>query len=161
MNVKSYGNAKEHLKIGHYCCIAEDVVFLTGGNHTISTFSQFPFDAYYNTGRAHQAPCKGPIVVGDDVWIGFGATVLSGVTIGQGAIIGAKSIVTKDVPPYAIYVGNKVVKYRYPENIVEKMIRFDFSKLTPADIESNSHLLNLELDESFFETDFYIQHLKD
>lgn len=161
LTVKAFGNANEHLTIGNYCCIAENVVFLTGGNHTIKTFSQFPFDAYYKTGRAHQAPCKGPIVVGDDVWIGYGATILSGVTIGQGAIIGAQSIVAKDVPPYAIYVGNKVVKYRYPQNIVDKMVRFDFSKLTPDDVENNSDLLNVDIDESFFDTDFYKKHLKD
>lgn len=150
INVKYFENKHEFLTIGHYCSIADEVVFLTGGNHTITTFSQFPFDAYYKTGRKSVAPTKGPIVVGDDVWIGYGATILSGVTIGQGAIIGARSVVAKDVPPYAIFVGNKVVKYRYSSNIIEEMNKFDFSKLTPEEIVENSDLLSLEIDETFF-----------
>lgn len=161
IDVRYFGNPNEHLTIGNYCSIADDVLFLTGGNHTIDTFSQFPFDAYYNTGVKHVTPTKGPIVVGDDVWIGYGATILSGVTIGQGAIIGARSVVAKDVPPYAIYVGNRVVKYRFSREIVDKIIKFDYAKLTPEDIENNSDLLNVEVDETFFETDFYKQHLKD
>jgi len=127
----------------------------------LSAFSTFPFDAYYNTGRSYQAPTKGSIVVGDDVWIGYRSTILSGVTIGQGAVIGACSVVTKDVPPYAIFVGNKVIKYRYPQNIIDKMVKFDFSKLTPDDITKNSYLLDKDVDESFFETDFYKNHLKE
>lgn len=161
INVKYFRNVDESLTIGHYCSIADEVVFLTGGNHTMKTFSQFPFDAYFKTGRNHQAPTKGQIVVEDDVWIGYGSTILSGVTIGQGAVIGAKSVVTKDVPPYAVFVGNKVIKYRYPQNIIDKMVKFDFSKLTPDDIIENSHLLDKDVDESFFETDFYKNHLKD
>lgn len=161
INIKLFGNPDESLTIGNYCSIAEEVVFLPGGNHPINTFSQFPFDAYFNTGVHHQAPTKGPIVVEDDVWIGYGATILSGVTIGQGAIIGAKSVVAKDVPPYAIYVGNKVIKYRYPEHIVEKMKKFDFSKLTADEIIKNRSLFDAEIDETFFETEFYISHLKD
>lgn len=161
VNVQYFGNEKEYLKIGHYCSIADDVVFLTGGNHILSAFSTFPFDAYYNTGRSYQAPTKGSIIVGDDVWIGYRSTILSGVTIGQGAVIGACSVVTKDVPPYAIFVGNKVIKYRYPQNIIDKMVKFDFSKLTPDDITKNSYLLDKDVDESFFETDFYKNHLKE
>ena len=130
IDVRYYGNPNEHLTIGNYCSIAADVLFLTGGNHPLDTFSQFPFDAYYNTGIKHSAPTKGSIVVGDDVWIGHGATILSGVTIGQGAVIGARSVVAKDVPPYAIYVGNKVVKYRFPPDVIEKLLKFDFSRYT-------------------------------
>lgn len=159
--VKSFGNKEERLKIGNYCSIAEDVLFLLGGNHTMSTFSQFPFDAYFNTEVQHITPTKGPIIVEDDVWIGYGATILSGVTIGQGAIIGARSVVSKNVPPYAVYVGNRVVKYRYPDTVAEKMLRFDFSKLSRADIESNSDILRIEVDETFFETEFYKSHLKE
>jgi acetyltransferase-like isoleucine patch superfamily enzyme len=160
INVKYFGNKDEHLTVGHYCSIADDVVFLTGGNHNMNTFSQFPFAAYYNLGKSHKALTKGPIVVQDDVWIGYGATILSGVTIGQGAIIGARSVVSKDVPPYAIFVGNKVVKYRYTDDIIDKMIKFDFSKLTPEEIEKNGDLMYKEIDDTFFETDFYKNHIK-
>ena len=72
-------------------------------------------------------PRKVDIVVEDDVWIGYGALVLSGVTIGQGSIIGARSIVTKNVPPYSIYVGNRVIGKRFPDEIIDKLISIDFS----------------------------------
>ena len=161
IDVRWYWNKDERLTIGNYCSIADDVIFMTGGNHTLQTFSQFPFGAYYDLGENHIAPTKGPIIVEDDVWIGQGAMILSGVTVGQGAVIGARSVVSKDVPPYAIYVGNRVAKYRFPEAVIEKMVKFDFSKLTSEDIVQNKNLLNTEIDATFFETDFYKQHLKD
>ena len=55
------------------------------------------------------------IVIEDDVWIGFGVLIMSGVKVGKGSVIGARSIVTKDVPPYSIFVGNKVIKKRFPD----------------------------------------------
>ncbi|MGV2442242.1 CatB-related O-acetyltransferase, partial [Bacillus atrophaeus] len=63
------------------------------------------------------------IVVGNDVWIGYQSCILSGVTIGNGAIIGAKSVVTKDVPPYSIVAGNpaKFIRYRFPQEIIDKL----------------------------------------
>ena len=63
------------------------------------------------------------------MWIGDGVTVLSGVTIGQGAIIGAKSIVTKDVPSYAIWIGNKVLKYRFNKEVCEKLSKLDLNRI--------------------------------
>ena len=160
IDIRWFWDKKEHLSIGHYCSIAEGVLFLTGGNHLLDTLSSFPFAHYYDTGESYYAPTKGPIVVGDDVWIGINSTILSGVTIGQGAVIGANSVVAKDVPPYAIYVGNKVVKYRFSEEIIDKLIKFDYSKLTPKDIIDNHNLLKKKIDMDFFETDFYKGHLK-
>ena len=68
----------------------------------------------------------------DDVWIGNNAMILSGVTIGQGAVVAGGAVVTKDVEPYAIVAGNpaKVIKYRFEPEIIEKLKEFDFSKLT-------------------------------
>ena len=128
----------------------------------MKTLSSYPFDNYY-TNYSHVAPTKGPIIVGDDVWIGLNSIILSGVTIGQGAVIGARSVVAKDVPPYAVYAGNKVVKYRFNDDIIQKLLKFDYSKLTELtdeDIKRNRELLNKEIDESFFETEFYKNHLK-
>ncbi len=161
IDIRWFWDKREYLSIGHYCSIAEGVLFLTGGNHPLHTLSSFPFSHYYNTGESYYAPTKGPIVIGDDVWIGLNATILSGVTIGQGAVIGANSVVAKDVPPYAIFAGNRVVKYRFSEEIIDKLIKFDYSKLTPDDIIKNRDLLKEEIDLNFFETDFYKKHLKD
>ena len=81
---------------------------------------------------------KGDIIVGDDIWIGYGAVILSGITIGQGAIIGAGAIVTKNVPPYAVVGENpaKIIKYRFEENIIKELLRIDFNKITDEAIYS-------------------------
>ena len=161
LNVRWFWNNQERLRIGHYCSIAEGVLFLTGGNHTMDTLSSYPFNHYYDTGISHIAPTKGAIVVEDDVWIGLNAIILSGVTIGQGAVIGAGSVVAKDVPPYAVYAGNKVVKYRFSEDIIEKLLLFDYSKLTSDEIIKNGELLRTKIDNSFFESEFYKSHKKE
>lgn len=160
IDVRWFWGKDEHLSIGNYCSIAEGVLFLTGGNHHLDRLSSYPFSHYYNTGEKSTAPTKGPIVVQDDVWIGQNALVLSGVTIGQGAVIGAGSVVAKDVPPYAIYVGNKVVKYRFDEETINKLLKFDYAKLDSQDIVRNNNWLNVKLDKHFFESDFYKSHLK-
>ena len=150
------------LKIGSMCSIADDVTFLTAGEHFTNHLSTFPFNEKV-LGRSEMAAggtTKGDIIVEDDVWIGYGATILSGVTIGQGAIIGAGAVVAKDIPPYAIYAGNRIIKYRFPDEVIEKLLKFDYSRLTKKDIADNIELLYSEIDESFFESDFYKNHLK-
>lgn len=161
LNVRWFWDNQEHLSIGNFCSIAEGVMFLTGGNHNLDTLSSFPFNHYYDTGFPNEAPTKGPIVIEDDVWIGLNSIVLSGVTIGQGAVIGAGSVVAKDVPPYAIYVGNSVIKYRFSDETIDKLLKFDFSKLSTKEINENSQILMKKIDDSFFETEFYKSHLKD
>ena len=83
-------------------------------------------------GESLEGTSKGDIIVADDVWIGYRATILSGVHIGQGAVIAAGAVVTKDVPPYAIVGGvpARVIKYRFPEEMVGELMRIDYSKLT-------------------------------
>lgn len=160
INIRWFWNKDEKLTIGHFCSIAEGVTFLTGGNHTLDTVSTFPFGHYYHVGKPHYAPTKGPIHIGDDVWIGMNAIILSGVSIGQGAVIGAGSVVAKDVPPYAIFVGNKVIKYRFEDSIIRQLLKFDYSQLTSQEIVDYHDLLNGKIDNSFFETDFYQSHLR-
>ncbi|MCR6848078.1 MULTISPECIES: CatB-related O-acetyltransferase [Bacillus] len=118
-------NDETKLKIGKFCSLGEEVVFILGGEHRADWITTYPFNAFFNEG-AHitgHPSSKGDIVVGNDVWIGYQSCILSGVTIGNGAIIGAKSVVTKDVPPYAIVAGNpaKFVRYRFPQETIEKL----------------------------------------
>lgn len=82
---------------------------------------------------------KGNIIVDDDVWIGFRSTILSGVHIGQGAIVAAGSVVTKDVPPYAIVGGvpAKVLKYRFSHELIAELLKVDYGKLTEAMIREH------------------------
>ena len=136
----SIGNEK--LIIGNFCSVAEGVKFIAASEHPYKGLSTFPFKVYY-LGYDFEAQSKGDIVVKDDVWIATNAIILSGVTIGQGAIVAAGAVVTKDVPPYAVVGGNpaKVIKYRFEPEIIEKLLKFDFSKLTDEKIRE----LNIKL----------------
>ena len=124
-----FHNKKQKLIIGNFCSIAGAVVFIPESDHAIHNISTYPWKAFYR--GLPEAISKGDIIVGDDVWIGYSSTILSGVTIGQGAVIAAGSVVTKDVPPYAIVGGvpAKVIKYRFEPKILEKLEKIDFSKL--------------------------------
>lgn len=126
------------LIIGDYVSIAQNVTFLLNGEHYVNHISSFPFKVKV-MGEQAEAFSKGDIIVDDDVWIGYGATIMSGVHIGQGAVIAAGAVVTKDVPPYAIVggVSAKVIKYRFSPEIIEKLMNIDYSKLDKAIVEKN------------------------
>lgn len=115
-----------YAKVGKFCSISGNVV-IGMGHHTLSNLSTSPLFTEKHNGTGHSwtdneslMPYK-PVTIGNDVWIGTRAMVLGGVTIGDGAVIGAGAIVTKDVPPYAIVGGvpAKVIKYRFYPEIIE------------------------------------------
>ncbi|WP_196231975.1 LbetaH domain-containing protein [Bacteroides thetaiotaomicron] len=114
--------------------------FLGGGEHPRNHLSTFPFTRHI-FGITAKEDTKGRIIVGDDVWIGDGVTVLSGITINKGAIIGAKSIVTKDVPPYAIWI----LKYRFDKRVCEKLSKLD---LNTINLEAFKLLCDIEITEN-------------
>ncbi len=130
INAHWYGKDEECLKIGNYCSIAGEVHFVMGGEHDYKKTSTYPF-AEKIFHEDIDGICKGAIVIEDDVWIGFGAIILSGVKIGQGAVVAAGSIVTKDVPPYSIWIGNSVKKKRFSDEIIRELEKIDFSKVEP------------------------------
>lgn len=138
LNISTYNNPDEYLKIGNYVSIAPGVHFVLGGNHPYTCFSTYPFKVKLG-GALYEAETKGPIIVEDDAWLGINALVLSGVTIGKGAIVAAGSVVTKDVPPYAIVGGNpaKIIRYRFTESIISKLQDVDFAELNTQAILSN------------------------
>ena len=118
----------DRLVIGRFCSIAAETRFLmNGGNHPTTWGTTYPFPIF---GRGWEAamptswPHKGDTRVGNDVWIGYGSTIMPGVTIGDGAIVASCSVVTKDVPPYAIVGGNpaKVVRYRFGEATIARLL---------------------------------------
>lgn len=124
------------------------MTFLLGGEHRYDLISTYPFENKILNKDTDSAYLEAnDTIIGSDVWIGHGCTILSGVKIGQGAVIGAKSIVCKNVPPYAIYGGNKVVKYRFDEETIEQLLKIDFSKLTKEDIINNLDSLYTVPDE--------------
>ena len=143
LNVHAWGRPEERLTIGHYVSIAEDVHFLLGGNHAHHHLSTYPFKVTM-LGHPNESHTKGPITVQDDVWIGYGAMILSGVTLHQGCVIGAGALVTTDVPAYAIVAGNpgRVVKYRFPDAVVQKLLALRLSELTPEAVRTRPDLIS-------------------
>lgn len=121
------------LQIGSYCSIASGVEFLLGGNHRSDRISTFLFkqSGYIPEIKTNgeNIKDKGDIIVEDDVWIGYKSIILSGAHISQGAIVGAGSVVAGYIPPYCVYVGNKCIKKRFSEQIVEKIIKLNYEKV--------------------------------
>ena len=111
LNIYCESSENVRLEIGSYCSIAPEVEFLLGEEHTVHTISTFPFKNHLL--RTNEAGSKGSIIIKDDVWIGRRSTILSGFTIGQGAIIAAGAVVTKDIPPYSVWGGGTSKTNRY------------------------------------------------
>lgn len=121
---------KDKLKIGKFCSIACGAKFLfTSANHAMESLSTYPFPIFFEEwGLDAKNICdawdnKGDIVIGNDVWIGYEAVILSGVTIGDGAIIGTRAVVTKDVPSYTVVGGvpAKPIRKRFDEETIQKL----------------------------------------
>ena len=138
LNLVSF-NWNSKLFIGNYVSIAENVTFLLDADHYVDHISTYPFKAKLLPPFENEAVSKGNIVIDDDVWIGYGATILSGVHIGQGAIIAAGAVVAKDVPPYAIVGGvpAKVIKYRFDEDDIRELMKLDYSQLDMNQIKAH------------------------
>lgn len=140
LRIRAFGNSKEKLIIGNYCSIAEGVKFILGGEHDYRNLSTFPFKRYV-LGEAEDTKTKGQIIIKDDVWLGENSLILSGVTIGQGAIIGAGSVVARNIPPYSIFVRGEIIKFRFKQSTIEILENFDFSLLTDDSIRKNIDIL--------------------
>lgn len=121
----------DKLIIGKFCAIAKGVEFImNGANHRMNSVSTYPFNIMGGGWEKcapdmDDLPLKGDTVVGNDVWIGQNVTVMPGVRIGDGAVIGANSTVAMDIPPYAIAVGNpcRVVKMRFDEDMIKFLLK--------------------------------------
>ncbi|WP_431159742.1 CatB-related O-acetyltransferase [Bacillus mycoides] len=148
LNINSYGNKNEGLMIGNLVSIGGDVLFILGGNHQYDCLTTYPFKKKILF-KESEAITKGPIIVEDDVWIGNNAIILSGITIGKGAIVAAGSVVTKNVKPYSIVGGNpaQLIKYRFSEEVVKQLLRLDLSKMDKQFILENEELLYKKINE--------------
>lgn len=149
----TYGNPRimiwteeESLTVGSFCSIADNVTIFAGGEHNHNWATTYPLRIAFNNPLANidgHPASKGPTIIGNDVWIGYGATIMSGVLIGDGAVIGAQSVVTKDVPAYSICVGNPatVKKMRFESKTIEKLQAMCWWDWPIDKIRSNLHLL--------------------
>lgn len=120
----------DRLRIGKFCSIACGAKFLfNSANHTLRSLSTYPFPLFYEAWGHGMNPAeawdnKGDIVIGNDVWIGCEAVILAGVTVGDGAVIGTRAVVTKDVPPYTIVGGipARPIRKRFPEPEIARLL---------------------------------------
>ena len=126
-----YPWSRDKLIIGKFCQIAAGVEFMMNdANHQMNAVSTFPFYTLegwdMDAPAASEMPFKGDTVIGNDVWIGQNAVLLPGVTIGDGAIIGANSVVGSDVAPYTIVAGNpaKVIRKRFDDELIDLLLQF-------------------------------------
>ncbi len=136
----------ERLIIGKFCSIACGVKFLFNcANHTLKSLSTYTFPLFYEDWELEKSNVasawdnKGDIVIGNDVWIGLEAVILAGVKIGDGAIIGTRAVVTKDVPPCSIVCGipAKVIRKRYSPDIIEQLLSLRWWDWTKDRIKRN------------------------
>ncbi|RPG35894.1 MAG: antibiotic acetyltransferase [Muricauda sp. TMED12] len=140
----------DKLIIGKFCMIASDVKFImNGANHLTDSLSTYPFSIFGNgwekamEGKIY--PQKGNINIGNDVWIGYNATIMAGVTIGDGAIIATNSTVIKDVAPYSIVGGNpaREIKKRFSDKTIAKLLKIQWWNWDIEKITANlQHLTN-------------------
>ena len=143
------------LRVGAYCSFANGVQVFLGGEHRLDWVTTYPFPAMDDR-FAHikgHPRVKGDVVIGNDVWVGREAMITSGVTIGDGAVIGAGAVVTRDVPPYAIAVGNpaRVIRSRFAPEIVERLLALGWWNWPPERVEQAvPRLLSTDI-EAFLE----------
>ena len=149
----------DRLIIGRFCAIATGARFImNGANHSLAGISTYPFQIFgrewaegFDIG-SYLLETRGDTVIGNDVWIGAGATVLPGIKIGDGAVIGTGAMVAKDVPPYAIVAGNpaRVVRRRFADDVVERLLalawwNWDIDRITRnVDLLRNGDVAALE-----------------
>ena len=136
----------DKLQIGKFCSIACGAKFLfNSANHTLSSLSTYPFPLFFEEWGLEKKDVtnawdnKGDIIIGNDVWIGYEAVILAGVTIGDGAIIGTRAVVTKDVPPYTIVGGvpAKPIKKRFSEETISALLEIQWWNLSKKRIAKN------------------------
>ena len=133
------------LKIGKFCSIADEVTLVLGGEHKTDWVTTYPFWAAFK--EFHNFPAhsgtKGDITIGNDVWIGMYSLILSGVTIGDGAVIGAGSVVSKDVESYDIVAGNplKSIRKRFDQETINELLKIKWWDWDMQRIRENMPLL--------------------
>ncbi len=138
----------DKLIIGKFCMIASNVTFfMNGANHLTEAISSYPFAIFgkdwKNAMDGKEYPTKGNTIIGNDVWVGYNATIMPGVKIGDGAIIAANANVVKDVEPYSIVGGNpaKELKKRFSDKKIKTLLEIKWWNWSIEKITKSVHLL--------------------
>jgi chloramphenicol O-acetyltransferase type B len=126
LKVRSWGEGTL-LEVGAFCSFASGVKVFLGGEHRVDWVTSFPFPELWKELAGHfpgHPHSKGDVVIGNDVWFGTEAIIMSGVRIGDGAVVGARAVVTRDVPPYAIVAGSpaRLVRFRFEPSIIDRLV---------------------------------------
>ena len=155
-----------YAEVGSYCSIAADAC-VGMGKHELTMLSTSPLFTEKKNGTGHSWSDKTPfpyekVVIGNDVWIGERAMIMGGRTIGDGAVIGAGAVVTKDVPPYAIVGGvpAHIIKYRFPQDVIDKLIDLKWWDIDEEKLKNNIGLFqNVPVDLLLF-ADFRLKEIE-
>jgi chloramphenicol O-acetyltransferase type B len=158
----TYGNPKirsweegASLRIGSFCSIAEGVKIFLGGEHRVDWVTTFPFSVLWEAGHGIKGhpKTKGDVIIGNDVWVGADCVILSGVTIGDGAVLGARAVATRDIPPYAIATGNpaRTVRKRFDDQTIARLLRVKWWEWGDKRIEKALPMLLQDDISSFLE----------
>lgn len=139
----------DSVQIGAFCSVARNVAIQEYNHRAAGCSTCFVLSRVLGQEDACEIETKGPILIGNDVWIGTQCVILSGSTIGDGAVIAANSVVTSAVPPYAIAAGSpaKVLRYRFSDNIVERLLNLEWWRWPRERLEQNRVLFEGDLTE--------------
>jgi len=135
----------EKCVIGKYCAFGDGIRIITNSHNLCKANIQGSLDRRHSFGDSFVS--KGPVVIGNNVWIGDAAIILSGVNISDGAVIGAGSVVTRDIPPFAVAVGNpaRVIKKRFSEKIITQLLQVRWWDWSEEKIARNRYFFELNL----------------
>jgi acetyltransferase-like isoleucine patch superfamily enzyme len=159
-------NEGTRLNVGKFCSIAGNVKIFLGGNHRADWLSTYPFNSlskFFPESvdiKGHPIS-KGDVLIGSDVWLADSCVILSGVKIGHGAIVGANSVVSKDIEPYQIYAGNpaKLIRNRFDESDTSKLLEMKWWDWETQHIKSVTNLLCSDNISGLY--DYFCKNIKD
>lgn len=154
--IRTYGDDDSKVYIGKFCSIGFDTRIFLGGEHHPEWVSTYPFRVKFELPGVledGQPRSKGDVIIGNDVWIGAYTTILSGIRIGDGAVIGAGAVVTRDVEPYAIVAGNpaRLIRKRFAEDEIKALLEIKWWEWDIDRILKNVHLFSSEHIDKFIQ----------